>query len=131
MSAEIFVSCDCTDLDLWVKVLDVGPDGAAFNLMSPGLDVMRASYRDPDKGRQLLEPGQIYLLRFPYLITSNLFRQGHRIRVQISGAFSPHFSRNLQTGRLETATSETRPAAITLHHARDHPSRLIVPVIDR
>ena len=93
MTAEIYFSCDCRDLDLWVKVLDVRPDGTAHNLMSPGLDVQRASYRAPDKGRQLLESGEIYRLQFPHLITSNLFRQGHRIRVQISGAFFPHFSR--------------------------------------
>lgn len=130
MSAEIFVSCDCTDLDLWVKVLDVAPDGSAFNLMSPGLDVLRASYRDLSKGRQLLEPGKTYLLRLPNLITSNLFRQGHRIRVQISGAFFPHLSRNLQTGELETTSSETWDATITIHHDVDHPSRLLLPTIE-
>jgi hypothetical protein len=131
MTAEIYLSCDCADLDIWVKVLDVGPDGAAFNLMSPGLDVLRASYRELDKGRQLLEPGTIYLVQLPHLITSNRFRSGHRIRVQISGAFFPPFSRNLQTGRLETSSAEMKPATITLHHSAEHPSRLVLPVVDR
>jgi hypothetical protein len=129
MTAEIYLSCDCRDLDLWVKVLDVAPDGAAYNLMSPGLDVLRASYREPERGRQLLEAGEIYELRLPFLITSNVFRRGHRIRVQISGAFFPHFSRNLQTGKLESKSARTRAAVITIHHDRNHPSRLVLPVI--
>ena len=47
--AQIYFSCDCRDTDLWVRLLDVAPDGTAFNLMSPGLDVLRASYRDPEE----------------------------------------------------------------------------------
>lgn len=131
MTAEVFVSCDCRDLDLWVKVLDVAPDGAAYNLMSPGLDVVRASYRDPARGRQLLERGEIYLLRLPFLITSNLFRKGHSIRVQVSGSFFPHLSRNLQTGELETESKRMRAAEITIHHDREHSSRLVLPVMTK
>ena len=83
----MFVSCDCRDFDLWVRLQDVAPDGTAFNLMSPGLDVLRASYRDMIRGRQWLEPGKIYELNLKNLITSNVFLKGHRIRVQISAAF--------------------------------------------
>ena len=96
--------------------------------MSPGLDVLRASYREPETGRQLLEPGTIYALELRHLITGNLFRRGHRIRLQISGAFFPHFSRNLQTGELEAVSSEMRAAEITLHHDPEHPSALTLPV---
>ena len=46
ISVHIWVSCDCRDFDLWARLLDVAPDGTAMNLMSPGLDVQRASYRD-------------------------------------------------------------------------------------
>ena len=99
--AQIYFACDCRDTDLWVRLLDVAPDGTAFNLMSPGLDVLRASYRDLKKGRQLLKPNQVYELHLDNLITSNVFRKGHRIRVQISATFFPNFSRNLQTGELE------------------------------
>ena len=99
--AQIYFACDCRDTDLWVRLLDVAPDGTAFNLMSPGLDVLRASYRDLKKGRQLLTPNQVYELHLDNLITSNVFQKGHRIRVQISATFFPNFSRNLQTGELE------------------------------
>jgi len=60
-----------------VKLLDVYPDGRAYNLMSPGADVLRASYRDMNKGLQLLEPGEIYALNLPGLATSNCFAAGY------------------------------------------------------
>jgi putative CocE/NonD family hydrolase len=130
ITAQVFVSCDCRDLDLWVHLLDVAPEGAAFNLMSPGLNVLRASYRDA-KRRQLLTPGKIYRLDLDHLITSNVFRKGHRIRVQISGSFFPNFSRNLQTGELETSSAKMQAATIRIHHDDDHQSRIILPVVER
>lgn len=59
--------------------------------MSPGNDVLRASYREPEEGRQLLEPGRVYELRLPNLITAIRFARGHPLRVQISASFAPHF----------------------------------------
>ena len=131
ITAEIYLSCDCPDTDLWVRLLDVSPDGSAFNLMSPGLDVLRASYRDLERGRQLLEPGTVYRLDLGNLMTSNLFREGHRIRVQISTAFAPHFSRNLHTGKLEMESAEGRIAKIDIHHDRQHPSAVVLSVVPR
>jgi putative CocE/NonD family hydrolase len=58
--AQIYLACDCRDTDLWVRLLDVAPDGTAFNVMGPGLDVLRASYRNLKKGRQLLAPKQCF-----------------------------------------------------------------------
>src|SRR5262249_40957972 len=101
ITAEFYFSCDCRDTDLWVRLLDVAPDGTAYNLMSPGLDVVRASYRNRTTKRELLTPGKVCKLNFSKLMTSNLFKKGHRLRVQISAAFMPHMSRNLQTGELE------------------------------
>ena len=129
ISAEMFVSADVPDFDLWVRLLDVSPDGAAYNLMSPGLDVLRASYRNASERPELLEPGKIYRLKLDRLLTSNVFRKGHRIRVQVSGAFFPHFSRNLQTGRSEITSSETRRGHIHVYDDAEHASCVLVPVI--
>ncbi|HUJ94147.1 MAG TPA: CocE/NonD family hydrolase [Terriglobales bacterium] len=126
--AQIYVSCDCRDLDLWVRLLDVGPDGTAFNLMSPGLDVLRASYRALRKGHQLLVPGHVYELNLENLITSNVFKKGHRIEVQISGSFFPNFSRNLQSGELEMQSSKIQKARITIYADKTNSSRIILPV---
>ena len=129
IQARMFVSCDCRDFDLWVRLLDVAPDGTALNLMSPGLDVLRASYRDLTRGRQWLEPGEVYELKLSYLITSNVFLKGHRIRVQVFGSFAPNFSRNLQTGKSEAVSSEMKKARIRLYYGGGQASEIVLPVV--
>ena len=129
IKARIFVSCDCRDFDLWARLLDVSPDGTAINLMSPGLDVQRASYRDLSRGKELLSPGQIYELKLENLITSNMFLQGHRIRLQISASFTPNFSRNLQSGKSEVSSVEMNKAHVRIFHDTTHPSQVLLPVI--
>ena len=129
--AEMYVSADLPDFDLWVRLLDVAPDGTAYNLMSPGLDVLRASYRNESAQPELLEPGKVYRLELNRLLTSNVFKTGHRIRVQVSGAFFPHFSRNLQTGKSEITSSEVRVGHIRIHNDGEHASRILLPVIPK
>jgi len=131
IAAHIFFACDCRDADLWVRLLDVAPDGTAFNLMSPGLDVLRASYRDLKKGRQLLTPNRVYELHLDNLITSNVFQKDHRIRVQISATFFPNFSRNPQTGELENSSAKMQKANILIYAEHGHPSRIVLPVVSR
>jgi putative CocE/NonD family hydrolase len=112
-----------------VRLYDVAPDGAAWNLMSPGPDVVRASYRDRGKGRQLLRPGRIYEIDVHGPLTSNLFKQGHQIRVQISGSFFPDFSRNLQSGQSEITAASFHKATIRIHHDQRHASRVVLPIV--
>jgi putative CocE/NonD family hydrolase len=128
IQADIYMACDCRDADLWVRLLDVAPDGTAYNLMSPGLNALRASYRDEKLGQQLLQPSHVYRLRLDHLITSNVFQQGHRIRVQISGSFFPDFSRNPQTGASERTSAELQKARITIYSDRAHASNIVLPV---
>ncbi|HKF25250.1 MAG TPA: CocE/NonD family hydrolase, partial [Candidatus Acidoferrum sp.] len=129
--ADIYVSADVPDFDLWVRLLDVSPEGTAYNLMSPGLDVLRVSRRNASARPELLKAGEIVRLTLDRLLTSNVFKAGHRIRVQISGAFFPHFSRNLQTGKSEASSAETRVARIRVYHGGDYASRILLPVIHR
>jgi putative CocE/NonD family hydrolase len=129
IEAVIHASCDCRDFDLWVKVLDVHPDGRAFTLMGPGNDALRASWRDPEAGQRLLVPGEVYELRLPNLITAHRFARGHRIRVQVSASFAPHLSLNPQTGESEASSSATRRATVTIHHEAARPSRIVLPVM--
>ncbi|MGA8151190.1 MAG: CocE/NonD family hydrolase [Terriglobales bacterium] len=129
--AEIYFSCDCRDTDLWVRLLDVAPDGSALNLMSPGLDVQRASYRDMARGRQLLAPGRVYRIELDHLITSNVFQKGHRVRVQLSTTFFPNFSRNLQTGESEAVSAKMQKANVSIYVDHEHPSRILLPVVKK
>ena len=127
--AQVHLACDCRDLDLWVRLLDRHPDGRVFNLMSPGLDVQRASYRQLARGRQWLEPGQVYQIDLDNLITSNTFLRGHQIRVQVMASFHPNFSRNLQSGENEVLSSRTRKASIRVFTDARHPSHVVLPIV--
>jgi putative CocE/NonD family hydrolase len=128
---EIYVSADVPDFDLWVRLLDVAPDGTAWNLMAPGNDVLRASDRNGALRPQLLTKGRIYRLTLDRMLTSNVFLKGHRIRVQISGAFHPDFTRNLQTGESQITSSRMQAGRIRVHHDAKHPSQILLPLIPR
>jgi putative CocE/NonD family hydrolase len=110
--------------------IDVAPDGTAFNLMSPGLDLLRASYRDGGPERQLLQPGEPVRLRFDDLMTGNRFARGHRLRLVLTSSFHPHFSRNLHTGEDEAVSSRSRPAKLDVLFDAEHASRLVLPVLE-
>jgi putative CocE/NonD family hydrolase len=129
IAAEIYLAVEGRDTDLWVRIQDVSPDGTAYNLMEPGQDGIRASYRNPNRPAELLVPNRTYRLRLDNLLTGNLFRQGHRLRIQISTTFYPGFSRNLHTGDSEVFSDNIQPARITVFHDRRRPSRIILPVV--
>jgi hypothetical protein len=126
--AEIYIEVDQPDTDLWVKLLDVHPDGTAWSLMSTGLDVVRASYRNRTAVRELLTPGEVYRLDLDTLMTANRFLRGHRIRVAIMASFAPNLSWNLHTGELETDSAHGTRARVALHTGGAHASRLLLPV---
>jgi putative CocE/NonD family hydrolase len=129
VESHIFMSCDCRDADLWVRLYDVAPDGAAWNQMGPGVDVRRASYREMAKGRQLLRAGEVYEISIAGPVTSNVFKKGHRIRAQVSGSFFPNFSRNLQTGEAEAIAAKSQKATIRIYHDRNRASYIVLPIV--
>ena len=118
IEARITFETDAPSIDVWAKLLDVGPDGTAWNVMSAGLDVERV-----DRPQS---PHQVVLRN---LLTGNLFKRGHRIRLVVMNSFMPNFSRNPQTGRSETVESSTRPARFTVLHGAGYDSYLALPVI--
>src|SRR5205807_1880788 len=70
----LYVSSDAKDTDFTVKVLDVYPDGRAYNLDE---SIQRMRYRDGyDKGLAWMEAGKIYKVSLQPLTTSNYFEAG-------------------------------------------------------
>lgn len=129
IAASVYISADVPDTDLWLKILDVHPDGAAFNVMSAGLDVVRASYRNRRAERELLRPGTVYRLDFTTLMTGSRFLKGHRVRVALMASFAPNMSWNLHTGALEFDSAAAATARITVHAGGERPSRIVLPVV--
>jgi putative CocE/NonD family hydrolase len=129
MHAAIYASADVRDFDLWVRVMDVWPNGTAWNLNNPGSEVLRASYRNGGSKPELLKPGSVYRLDLDRMLTSNVFLKAHRIRVQISGAFFPQFARNMQSGMSEMTSSEMRAGKIRIWHDAGRASSITLPVV--
>jgi len=128
IKAEIYASSDTPDFDLYVKLLDVAPDGTAFNIESAGHEVLRASYRDQTFEQNLLTPGEVVQLNYNNMLTGNTFKKGHRLRVCLMASWFPTYARNLQTGLLESKSAEMRRANITIHWGPNYPTRLVLPV---
>ena len=114
ITAEIYVSTErAKDVDIWVKLFDVAPDGTAFNLMSPGLDVMRASYREGGPSRKLLRPGRVYPIRFENLMTGNTSARATGCGSWSPARSSPTSRATCRPARSEVVSAASRPRS---HH---------------
>jgi hypothetical protein len=131
IEADLWISSSAPDTDFFVRLLDVYPDGKAYNLQSPTREVLRVRYRNDETRPELLTPGKVERIRLRLMMTSNLFKAGHRIRIHVTSSFFPHLDRNPNTGRDFGVDAETQDAEQTLYHDREHPSRIILPVIPR
>ena len=126
---SLYVSSDAKDTDFTVKVLDVYPDGRAFNLDE---SIQRMRYRDGyDKPLSWMEKGRVYLVALQPLNTSNYFETGHRLRIEVSSSNFPRFDRNLNTGGNNYDEDKGVVAHNVLHHSRKYPSSLTVTVVKR
>ena len=119
-------SSDRPDTDFVAKLVDVFPDGKAYNVAE---GILRARYREGTRQPMPLDPGRIYELTIDLLATSNVFLRGHRIRVDITSSHFPQFDRNPNTGDGFGLTAGLRVAHQTLYHTRTQPSYMLLPVI--
>ncbi len=122
----MFASSTATDTDFTVKLIDVHPDGFSQDLC---YSIVRARFRNGFDDPKLMTPGEVYRFEIDMLPTSNFFRLGHRIRVDISSSDYPNFDRNHNTGRDDWADAELRVANQTVLHDAAHPSCITLPVI--
>jgi putative CocE/NonD family hydrolase len=126
----LFVSSSARDTDFTGKLVDVSLDGRA-EILTDG--ILRARYRESFSQPKRLEPGQIYELRLDLCATSNLFKAGHRIHLEVSSSNFPRFDRNTNTGgTIETETAQDVVQAVNhVYHDVAHPSHLLLPIIER
>jgi putative CocE/NonD family hydrolase len=122
----LYAASSAPDTDFTAKLVDVFPDGEARNLTD---GILRIRYRDSLEKPQLAVPGQIYELNIDAGVTGNVFLRGHRVRLEISSSNFPRFDRNPNTGHPIADETLLRRADQIIYHDRQHPSRLILPVI--
>ena len=123
----VYASSSAPNTDFTAKLVDVYPDGKAIRLCD---GIIRASFRDGDTNTSNIEPDKIYIYRIDLWATSNVFKKGHRIRVEISSSNFPRFNRNLNTGGNCATDSTWVEAQQTLYHSKEYPSCIVLPVIE-
>ncbi len=122
----LYVSSDAKDTDFTVKLVDVYPDGRAFNIDET---MQRVRYREGYDRQVFMEPGKIYELRVSSMVTSNVFLKGHRLRIDVTSSNFPRIARNLNTGGANYNESEGVIAHNAVHHSKQHPSRIVLSVL--
>ena len=121
--ADLYLSADVPDADVFVKLVDVYPDGTAYNLAETAL---RLRYRDGLENPVNLVPGEVYHVALRGITTANYFAPGHQIRVEVAGSSFPNADRNWHAGDRNDLASDGPVAHLTVHHGGDHPSRIVV-----
>lgn len=128
IETDLFVSSDAKDTDYTIKLIDVYPDGRAYNLDET---IQRARYRDGYDREVFMSPGEVYCIKLTPMSTSNYFAKGHSIRIEVSSSNFPRFDRNLNTGGRNYDESEGIVAVNKIHHSNDYPSAIRLPVVVR
>jgi putative CocE/NonD family hydrolase len=128
ISLVLHASTSARDTDFTGTLIDVHPDGKAISICE---GLLRTRYRDSIEEPTLINPGETYEFNVEIWETSNMFKAGHRIRLEVSSSNFPRFDRNPNTGNRPGMDAEIQVADQTIYHDAKRPSRLILPIIPR
>jgi putative CocE/NonD family hydrolase len=128
ITVHLWAASSAPDTDFVARLVDVYPDGYAQNLTD---GITRARYRHFNRGEapSLIEPGKAYEYEIDLWATSNVFKAGHRIRLDVTSSNFPRWDRNPNTGHEFGATAELAVAHQTILHDREHPSYVLLPIV--
>lgn len=126
VECTLYISSDAKDTDFTLKLIDVYPDGRAYNLDET---IQRVRYREGYEKEVFMEKGKVYKVDLTALSTSNYFAEGHQIRIEISSSNFPRFERNLNTGGDNYNEAKGVTAHNTVHHSSQYPSQVRLPII--
>ncbi|MGC1338643.1 MAG: CocE/NonD family hydrolase, partial [Candidatus Binataceae bacterium] len=126
ITLTLYASSSAPDTDFTAKLVDLGPCGLAKNLTD---GIIRARYRESQSEAKLLTPGKIAEFKIDLWSTANVFKAGHRIRLEVSSSNYPRFDPNPNTGHDLFADAEVQPAMQTVMHDRGFASHLTLPIV--
>ncbi|WP_428655763.1 CocE/NonD family hydrolase [Runella sp.] len=126
IETTLYVGSDAKDTDFTVKLIDVYPDGRAYNLDET---ILRARYREGFDKEVWMEKGKVYKITLSPMVTSNYFAPGHSLRVEISSSNFPRFDRNLNTGGKNFDEKTGIIANNQIMHSSAYPSAIRVPLV--
>lgn len=128
IESTLYLSSDVKDTDVTIKLIDVYPDGKAYNLDET---IQRVRYREGYEKEVFMEKGKVYEVKLTPMSTSNYFAPGHRIRIEVSSSNFPRFDRNLNTGGNNFDESKGVVATNNIHHSRKYPSVVKLPIVKK
>jgi putative CocE/NonD family hydrolase len=123
---QLWAYSSAADTDFVARLVDVYPDGRAYNLTD---GIIRARFRGGKPALNSLEPGRPYAFEIDLWATSNVFKAGHRIRLQVTSSNFPRWDRNPNTGHAFGQDAELCVAEQTILHDAEHPSCVILPLV--
>lgn len=129
ITVKLYASSTAKDTDFTGKLVDVFPDGEKAVNLTDG--IIRARYRNGMESGDLLNPGETYEYKIDLWATSNVFKKGHRIRLDIASSNFPRFDRNPNTGDPIGEGGSTVKATQTILHDAAHPSYVALPIVPR
>ncbi len=122
----LYAKSSAPDTDFTAKLVDVSPSGFAQNIAE---GIVRARYRNSQTHAEFMQPGEVYRFEIDLTATSNVFLQGHRIRLEVSSSNFPRFDRNLNTTGDPELDKDFQTATNTVLHDSAHPSALLLPIV--
>lgn len=125
VGATLYVSTSVADADIAIKLVDVYPDGRAYNIYDT---IQRLRYRDGIDREAPMQPGRVYRIELNQIVVASHFAPGHRLRIEIAGTNFPQYERNMHRGGANHAESRPVVAQTTLYHDRDRASFIELPV---
>ena len=128
IESSLYISSDAKDTDFTIKLVDVYPDGRAYNLDET---IQRVRYREGYDKEVFMEKGKVYKINLTPMATSNFFEKGHRIRIEVSSSNFPRFARNLNTGGKNYDENQGVVARNSVHHSKQYPSQIRLPIVNR
>ena len=129
---KFWASSSALDTDFTAKLVDVYPANSDYSGgfdLNIGDGIVRARYRDSRTEEKLMKPGEVYEFEVRLYPTSNVFKKGHRIRVDLAGSNFPRFDVNPNTGEPLNDNRREIKAINTIYHDKSRPSHILLPVI--
>jgi putative CocE/NonD family hydrolase len=126
VESELFVSSSAPDTDFTIKLVDVAPDGTAWNISDT---IQRMRYRDGDDKQVFMKRGETYRITPPAMLVANVFLKGHRVRIEVSSSNFPSYARNLNTANDPYTSTEIAVARNTVAGGAGTLSSITLPVV--
>jgi putative CocE/NonD family hydrolase len=126
IDSTIYLSSDVKDTDITIKLIDVYPDGTAYNIDET---IQRVRYREGFDKEVFMDKEKVYKVNLSRMSTSNFFQKNHKIRIEISSSNFPRFARNLNTGGDNFDESKGIIANNKIHHSKKYPSSITLPIV--